>query len=93
MLLEPVERKGNIRFTKMDVFERYINAINVEYDSEDVTFTGYVYILITPQFKVVKPSAYTQGTKKMKEIVEYRGQTCYIPTSGMCFIRYINDLI
>ena len=23
----------------------------------------------------------------MKEILEYKGQNCYIPTSGMCFIK------
>ena len=26
----------------------------------------------------------------MQEIVEYHGQNCYIPTSGMCFIKCIN---
>ena len=41
----------------MDNFENYINGIDVDYDSEDVTFTGYVYNLNTPHFKVVKRSA------------------------------------
>ena len=27
----------------------------------------------------------------MKEIVELCGQTSYIPTSGLCFIKCIND--
>ena len=26
----------------------------------------------------------------MQEIVEYHGQNCYIPTSGMCFMKCIN---
>ena len=26
----------------------------------------------------------------MQDIVEYHGQNCYIPTSGMCFIKCIN---
>ena len=26
----------------------------------------------------------------MQEIVEYHGRNCYIPTSGMCFIKCIN---
>ena len=26
----------------------------------------------------------------MQQIVEYHGQNCYIPISGMCFIRCIN---
>ena len=74
----------------MDDFESFVNAIDVIYDSDDVTFTGYVYKLKTPHFKVVKRSAYGRGTNYMKEIVEYHGQNCYIPTSGLCFIKCIN---
>ena len=85
-----VEHKTNIRFKNMDDFERYINAIDIDYDSEDVIFTGYVYKIDTPQFKVVKRSAYGKGTNHMQEIVEYHGRNCYIPTSGMCFIKRIN---
>ena len=87
MIIGPIEHKTNIRFKNMDDFQNYINAIDVYYDSEDVTFTGYVYKLNTPHFKVVKRSAYGRGTNYMQEIVEYHGQNCYIPTSGMCFIK------
>ena len=73
----------------MDDFESYINAIDIDYDSEDVTFTGYVYKLDTPQFKIVKRSAYGKGTNHMQEIVEHHWQNCYIPTSGICFIKCI----
>ena len=90
LIIGPVEHKTNIRFKNMDDFENYINAIDVDYDSEDVTFTGYVYKINTPHFKVVKRSAYGRGTNYMQEIVEYHGQNCYIPTSGMCFIKCIN---
>ena len=38
----------------MHDFESYINSIEIDYGSEDVTFTGYVYKLNTPQFNVVK---------------------------------------
>ena len=61
----------------MDGFESYKNAINIEYDSEDVTFTGYIHILNTPQLKVVKISAYGKGTNYMQKIVEYHGRNCY----------------
>ena len=44
----------------------------------------------TPPFKVVQRSAYAEGPNYMKEIVEYRGQSCYTPTSGMCFFKCIN---
>ena len=90
MIIGPVEHKTNIRFKNMDDFERYINAIDIDYDSEDVNFTGYIYKINTPHFKVVKRSAYGRGTNYMQEIVEYHGQNCYIPTSGMCFIKCIN---
>ena len=90
MIIGPIEHKINIRFKNRDDFERYINAIDIDYDSEDVTFTGYVYILNTPHFKIVKRSAYGRGTNHMQEIDEYQGRNCYIPTSGMCFIKCIN---
>ena len=90
MIIGPTEHKTNIRFKNMDDFERYIHAIDIDYDSEDVIFTGYVYKLDTPQFKIVKRSAYGKGTNHMQEIVEYQGRNCYIPTSGMCFVKCIN---
>ena len=76
MIIGPVEHKTNIRFKNMDDFERYINAIDIDYDSEDVIFSGYVYKLDTPQFKVVKRRAYGKGTNHMQEIVEYCGRNC-----------------
>ena len=44
----------------------------------------------TPQINVVRRSAYGRGTNYMQEIVEYHGQNCYIPTSGIRFIKCIN---
>ena len=41
MIIGPIEHKPNTRFKKMDDFESYINAKDIQYDSEDVTFTGY----------------------------------------------------
>ena len=52
-IIGPTEHKTNIRFKNMDDFENYINAIDVDYDSEDVTFTGYVYKLNTPHFNLL----------------------------------------
>ena len=89
MINGPIEHKTIIRFKNMDDFESYINKIDVDYDSKDVTFFGYVFKLNTPQFNVVKRSAYGKGFNYMQEIVEYQGQNCFIPTSGMCFIKCI----
>ena len=54
MIIGHIEHKTNTRFYIMDDFERCINKIDDDYDSEDVTFTGYVSKLNKPQFKVVK---------------------------------------
>ena len=89
MIIGHIEHEKNKRFENMDDFERYINTIHVDYDSKDVTFTGYVSKLNTPQFNAIKRSAYGEGTNYMRENVEYYGQNCYIPTSGMCFIKCI----
>ena len=87
MVIGPVELKTNIRFRKMDDFDSYIDTIDIDYDSEDVTFTGYVLKQKISQFKVVKRSAYAKGTNYMTENVECNGQNCHIPTSRMCFIK------
>ena len=73
----------------MDNFESYINAIDVDYDSEDNTFTGHVYKIDKLQFKIVERNVYDKGTNHMHEIVEHQGQNCYLPTSGHCFIKCI----
>ena len=90
MVIGPLEHKTNNSFRNMDDFESYINAIDVDYDSEDVTFTGYFYKLNTPQFDVVKRSAYDKVTDYIIEIFEYKGQYCLKPISGMYFIKCNN---
>ena len=82
-------KKTNIRFRNFDDFETYINAINAVYDSEDVIFTGWVYRLNTPQFNKVNRSQYGKGADFKRDISEYTGNNCYIPTSGNCFIKSI----
>ena len=90
MGLGPVKNKTNIRFRNVNDFESFINAIDIEYDTGDVTFTGFLYKLNTPQLNSAKRSAYAKGTNYFQEIVEYHGQSCYIPTSGNYFIKCIN---
>ena len=83
------ELETNSRFKDIDHFERYIITIDVDYDSEDIIFTGYIYKLKTPQFNDVQGSAYGKRTNIMQKIVDYHGQICYIPTSGISFIKCI----
>ena len=42
MIIGLVEHKTIFRFRKMDDFESYVNAKDVDYDGEDVTVSGYV---------------------------------------------------
>ena len=42
MLNAEIEQKTNIRYKNADDFEKYINAIDVDYASEDVIFTGWL---------------------------------------------------
>ena len=69
MILGPVEQKTNISFKKKDNFESCLNGIDIDYASEVVTFTGFVYISNTPQFKVVKRSASGKDITYMQENV------------------------
>ena len=53
MIIGPIEHKTNISFKNMDDSESYMNEIDAEYNSGDVTSTGYVYKIYTPQSKFV----------------------------------------
>ena len=91
ILIGELELETNSRFKNVDDFENYNNAIdNGGYDSEDVIFTGWLYKLNTPEFKIVSRSQYGRGTDFKQDIVDYIGNKCYIPTSGNCFIKCIN---
>ena len=85
-------RRTHIRFRNLDDFEAYINSIDQDYDSEDAIFNGYIYKIDTPQFIKVNRSQYGNGCSFDKIIVEYRGNNCFIPTKGYCFVKCINFL-
>ena len=85
-------RQTHIRFRNISDYEAYINAIDQDYDSEDAIFNGYIYKLNTPQFNKVNRSQYGNGCSFDKIIVEYRGNNCYIPTKGYCFVKCVNFL-
>ena len=86
-VIGPVKRKTKIRFKAMDDFESYLNANDVDYDSEDVIFTGYVYTLNTLEFNKTNRCQCGRGTDFTQDFVEYTGNNCYILTSGNCFIK------
>ena len=83
-------RQTHIRLRNISDYKAYINSIDQDYDSEDAIFNGYIYKIITPQFNKVNRSQYGNGCSFDKIIIEYRGNNCYIPTKGYCFVKCIN---
>ena len=80
-------RQTHVRFRNMDNFEAYINSIDERYDADDCIFNGYIYKIDTPQFNKVNRSQNGNGCSFDKIIVEYRGNNCFIPTKGFCFVK------
>ena len=76
----------------MDDFEPYINAIDESYDAEDAIFNGYFYKSNTPQFNKVNRNQYGTGCDFKHEYNEYRGNNCFIPIKGYCFVKCVNFL-
>ena len=70
MLIGEVEQKTNVRFKNKDDIETYINAIDVNYDSDDVILTGWFYKLNTTEFIKINRSQYGRGTDFKEDIVE-----------------------
>ena len=64
----------------------------MDYNADDTIFTGYIYNLNTPELDKVNRSEYGKATNFKQDIVEVIGDNCYIPTSGYCFIIWINYL-
>ena len=83
------EQKTDDRFRTVDDFKTQFSAIEIDYDNEDVIFTGWFYKVNTPNFNNVNRYQYGWETNLKKVIVEYTGSSCYIPTSGHCFFLNI----
>ena len=85
MLIGGIELKTNIRYENIEDFENYDNAIDDDYDSDDVIFIGSLYKTNTPEFIQVSRSQFGRGADFKQHIVQYIDDNCYIPTSGNCF--------
>ena len=83
-------RPTHIRLRNISDYESYINSIDEEYDAEDVIFNGFIYKINTPHFNVVNRSQYGNGCDFKHAIIEYRGNNCFVPTKGYCFVKCIN---
>ena len=85
-------KQTHSRFRNMDAFESYINKIDDGYDGDDSIFNGYIYKIDNPIFNKINRSQYGNGCDFKHIIIEYRGNNCFIPTKGYCFIKCINFL-
>ena len=85
-------RQTHITFRNITDYEAYINSIDERYDAEDAVFIGYICKSNTRQFNIVNRSQYGNGCGFKHEIFEYRGNNCFIPTKGYCFINCVNFL-
>ena len=85
-------RQTHIRFRNISNYEAYINSIDQDYDSDDCFFNGYIYKIDTPHFNKVNRSQYGNACDFKHEIIEYKGNNCFIPTKGYCFVKCINFL-
>ena len=85
-------RDTRVRFRNIIDYEAYINKIDQDYESDDAVFNGYIYKLDTRQFNKVNRSQYGDGCDFKHEIIEPRGNICYIPTKGYCFIKCVSFL-
>ena len=74
----------------MDDYEAYFNAIDEGYDAKVSIFNGCINKINTLQFSLVNRSQYGNGCSFDQKIFEYRGNICYIPTKGYCFVKCIN---
>ena len=80
-------RTTDTRFGNIFEYEAYINPIDERYDAEDAIFNGYFFKIKTLQFNRKNRSQNGNGCDFKHEIIEYRGNICYIPTKGYCFTK------
>ena len=93
MIVGPIEHKTNIRFKNMNDFENYIKAIDIDYDSEDVTFTGYVFKLDTPQFKFVKKALMVKVLIICKQLLNIMDKTVIYQLQECVLSNVLNILL
>ena len=86
------KRQTHIRFRSIADYQAYINAIDQDYKSEDRIFNGFIYKKDISQYNLVNRSQDGIGCDFKHEIIEYRGENCFIPTKGYCFVNCINFL-
>ena len=80
-------RENHIRCGNLDKFEYYYIAIDRDYETENAILNGYVYKINIPQFNLVNRGQYGNGCDFKQKVIESRGNNCFIPTKGYCFVK------
>ena len=52
-----------------------------------VLFVGDVYMLNNPEFRQINRAEYGRGTDFLKDIIEIKGNNCYIPSKWLLFSK------
>ena len=86
-------RTTHFRFRNITDYEHYFNAFDEGgYEPDEAIFSGYIGRKDALQFCSVNRSQYGNCCDFEHEIIEYRGNNCYISTKCYCFIKCINHL-
>ena len=75
-------RQTHIRFRNINDYEAYNKVIDEGFNAEDAFFNGYIDKLDTSQFNKANRSEYGNGCDFKHEIIENRGNNCFIPSNG-----------
>ena len=76
-------RDTRVTFRNINDYESYINKIDQDYESDDAVFNGYIYKTNTPQYNQVNRSQYGNGCDFKHEIIDYQGNSCFIPKKAI----------
>ncbi|ESO97180.1 hypothetical protein LOTGIDRAFT_174565 [Lottia gigantea] len=93
-IYEKGEYKQDMRFSGFNAQTFKINhsKMHDKSDASDWYFTGEI-IFCKNNFSIVKRSKTGRGGNLLKKINEYKGENCYIPSDGYCFIKCVNHFM
>ena len=90
ILGEEGEIDTNRFFKSSDELAKFIDKILDKYDDHpSIYYTGNIYRYFR-SFKRVNRSDHGGGADEFNDILEYKGERCYIPSGNGCFLKCIN---
>ena len=87
---EDGEIDTNRFFKDSDELAKFIDKILDKYDDHpSIYYTGNIYRYFK-KFKPITRSEHGRGANEFNNILEYKGNNCYIPSGNGCFLKCIN---